>query len=374
MARKDMDFEVLRESLVRKLLAAKVDFDVVTMPDFFLDHSLTYKDDAKFLMTRVFSVASRGGGEIHDMPQSLDVGGNAAICTFALASMGARVHPVVRTDRLGFLLMKYFYERLGVDLAHVKTNGNLSPTTILELEHRRRMVNVMLGDFSKVSDLGFDDLGSEDFEIMSHADCVCVFDWVYNKKGTELAEKVFTYCKSNSHARTFFDPSDPRPRLKELPSMATKVVRGELLDNFSVNENEAVAFAGLFDQKLKRARGRDMSALALEAGRAISSHTGVHVYLHTADYSSSIKPDEIAVVPSFDVPVRRATGGGDYWNAGNIVGESLNLTEAEKLLLANAVAARYISSPTRAHSSLKDVAQFLHNTTHKLKKLAKGLK
>ena len=171
-----MDFEVLRESLVRKLLAAKVDFDVVTMPDFFLDHSLTYKDDAKSLMARVFSVASRGGGEIHDVPQSLDVGGNAAICTFALASMGARVHPIVRTDRLGLLLMTYFYEPLGVDLGHVKTNGNLSPMTILELEQRRRMVNVMLGDSSKVPDLGFDDLSSEDLEVISQADCVGVFD------------------------------------------------------------------------------------------------------------------------------------------------------------------------------------------------------
>jgi ribokinase len=117
-----------------------------------------------------------------------------------------------------------------------------------------------------------------------------------------------------------------------------------------------------------------MDALALRAGKAISGHSALRVYLHTADYSSSIKPDETVVVPSFDVQVRRATGGGDCWNAGNIVGESLNFTEEEKLLLANAVAARYISSPTRTHSSLKDVIQFLRDSTHKLKKLATTLK
>lgn len=369
-----MDHEILRESLVRKLLVAKVDLDVVTMPDFFLDHSLTYKGNASLLTARVLSVASRGGGEIPGTLQSLEVGGNAGICTLALASLGVRVHPVIRTDRLGYSLMKYFYEPLGVDLAHVKVDGNLSPMIILELEHRRRLVNVMLGDLSKVSDLGFDDLSSEDLEAVSQADCVCVFDWLYNKKGTELAEKVFEYCKTNSHAHTLFDPSDPRPRLKELPRLATKVLRGELLDAFGVNENEAIAFARLFDEKLNQTRKRNIGAFALEAGKAISVGSDIRVYLHTADYSASIKQDEIALIPSFDVATCRATGAGDCWNAGSIVGESLNLTEEEKLLFANAVAARYISNPRRTHASVKDLIDFLQNTTYNLKKLAANLK
>jgi sugar/nucleoside kinase (ribokinase family) len=371
MPRSERDYESLRDSVIHKLQGARIDADIVTMPDFFLDHALTYDREAKAFAGRVLSVASRGGGEIPDIPQELEVGGNAAICTLALGAFGAKVHPIIKTNRLGLFLMRYFYEPLGVDLTHIKANGNLVPTIILEMKSKRRRVNVMLGDSSRVSEFSFNNLDARDLETMTTASHVCVFNWLYNRKGTELAESVFEYCKEKSHARTFFDPIDPRPRLGELQELASKVLRGDLLDSLAVNENEALLFASLYEKKKTRlGRRTSIEARALEAGRVITANTGVRVHVHTADYSSSIMGDSVSVVPSFAVQMQRGTGAGDTWNAGYLIGDALRLIEDEKLLFANAVAARYISNPRRIHATLNDVIEFLRDKNHKLKRLS----
>jgi sugar/nucleoside kinase (ribokinase family) len=194
---------------------------------------------------------------------------------------------------------------------------------------------------------------------------VCVFDWLYNKKGTELAENVFEYCRTNSRARTFFDASDPRPRVKDLSDLNRKVLRNELIDIWGVNENEALIFARLYDRKL---RGRSKNTV-LAAGKVISANTAAKIYLHTTDYSASITGDEITLVPAFAIVPRRGTGAGDSWNAGIMVADALGLTEEEGLLFANAVAGRYATHTKRVYSSLPDIVDFLRDPAIKLKRV-----
>jgi len=364
MRQRKAHYEDLRQSVLAKLERTEVVLNVVAMPDFFLDHSLTCDCDARILTRRMLSVASRGGGEISDIPQRLEIGGNAAICTLALAKLGANVHPMMKTDALGSLLMRYFYEASTVDLSRIKLTGLLSATTILELRNRNGSTNIMLGDSSSVRPFGFEDLDSEDLATIDRAHYVCVFDWLYNKKGTDLAEKVFVYCRTNSRARTFFDASDPAPRLKELPGLNRRVLRNGLIDFWGVNENEALIFAKLYTRKLRRRGGN----IALEAGKVISANTGAKVYLHTADYSASIREDRVTLVPTFAVPLRRSTGAGDSWNAGIMVADALRLTEEEELLFANAVAGRYASSPQRVYSTIREIAEFLKSSALRLKR------
>ena len=325
------------------------------MPDFFLDHSLAYGFDARVLTRRMLSVASRRGGEISDVRQSLDVGGNAAICTLALAKLGASVHPIMKTDALGLLLMRHFYEPQGIDLTRIKLTGSLSPTAILELPSQHGTTNIMLGDSSSISPFGFEDLNSEDLASIKGTSYVCVFNWLYNRKGTDLAEKLFRYCRANSKARTFFDAADPRPRAKELPALGRRVLRHGLIDMWGMNEHEALIFAGLFRRKLRSSGER----AALQAGRVISANAGAKVYLHTAEYSASISSDEVTVAPTFAVRPRRGTGAGDSWNAGIMAADSLGLSEEEGLLFANAVAGKYVSNPQRVHSTIGDIVRFL---------------
>lgn len=358
-------FEDLRQRLVAKLGNAKVGLDVVAMPDFFLDHSSTCDFDAGRLTRRILSVAARGGGEISNVPQTLEVGGNAAICTLALANLGSNVHPIMKTDALGLQLMRYFYKTPKVDLTRIKLTGSLSPTIILELRNRSSTTNVMLGDASNITPFGFEDLDSDDLATITNARYVCVFDWLYNKKGTELAEKVFGYCRTNSRARTFFDASDPRPRLKDLPDLNRKVLRNEFIDNWGVNENEALIFARLYDRKLKRRSCNNV----LAAGKVLSANSGAKVYLHTADYSASIRSDQVTLVPAFDIVARRGTGAGDSWNAGIMVADALGLTEEEGLLFGNAVAGRYATHAKRVYSTLLEIVDFLKDPALKLKRV-----
>lgn len=357
--------EELRQRLLVKLANAKVDSDVVAMPDFFLDHSSTCDFDAQHLTKKILSVAARGGGEISNVPQTLEVGGNAAICTLALANLGSKVQPIMKTDALGLQLMRYFYETPNIDLTRIKLTGLLTPTIILELRNRNRSTNIMLGDSSRITPFGFGDLDSEDLAIITKARYVCVFNWLYNMNGTELAEKVFEYCHANSRARTFFDSSDPRPRLKDLSELDRRVLRNELIDIWGLNENEALTFARLYERKLK---SRSSSAV-LAAGKVISANTGAKVYLHTADYSASIVEDQVTLVPAFDIVPRRGTGAGDSWNAGVMIADALGLMEEEGLLFANAVAGRYATHAKRVYSRLPDIVDFLREPALKLKKV-----
>jgi sugar/nucleoside kinase (ribokinase family) len=271
---------------------------------------------------------------------------------------------MMKTDALGLSLMRYFFEASNVDLTRIKLTGSLSPTTILELPSRNGFTNIMLGDSSGISPFGFEDLDSEDLAIVGRARYVCVFNWLYNKKGTDLAEKVFTYCRANSRARTFFDSADPTPRVKELPDLNRRVLSNGLIDIWGVNENEALIFARLFRRKLRQ-RGRN---IAIEAGKVLSANTSARVYLHTAEYSASIKDDQVTVVPAFAVRPRRGTGAGDSWNAGIMVADALGLLEEEELFFANAVAGRYASNPQRVYSTISEIVEFLKGSTLRLKR------
>ena len=359
--------EELRASIVKKLRRRKIDFNVVTMPDFLLDHSAIYKQGARHLADRIISVAAKGGGEIPDIPQRLDVGGNAAICTMALSGLGVTTHPVIKTNNLGRVILEYFLKDFSVDLSHIITSGNLTPTVVLELGRGRNVANVMVGDWEAVSELSFEDFRPADLQLLINVEWVCVFNWLYNRKGTQLAEGVFKYCRKNSRARTFFDPADPWPRRNELPDLTARVIRGDLVDFLGVNENEVLLIAKAFNKKIWLRRGD--SASALRAAKIISDATEITVFVHTSTYSASVLHDECTIVPTFEVSVCRGTGAGDSWNAGILLAETLKLSEEEKLLFANAVAARYISQQDRDFATLREIIEFLQNEKIFLKRL-----
>src|SRR5438093_13594340 len=75
---------------------------------------------------------------------------------------------------------------------------------------------------------------------MSRAYFVCVLNGNQNKKGTELAEKVFSIAKNEGKAVTFFDPGDPALRVGEIEGLNERVITQGLVDVLSVNENELV--------------------------------------------------------------------------------------------------------------------------------------
>jgi sugar/nucleoside kinase (ribokinase family) len=336
------------------------EFKVVVMPDFFLDRLITYEGDAQDFTQAVDEVARRKGGSLHGIRQMELRGGNAANTAAALAKLGAKVCPIISTSQLGLHLLQFYLKPLGVDLSHVKTQGEMALTTAFELLHEGERVNVMMSTLGSLPDFGPNSLTREDFEALQQADYVCVFHWACTRRfGTELAEEVFRYVKEEGKGKTYYDTSDPTPNLEAIPNLMKRVLLGKHIDVLSVNENEAFWYASqlseninLFRQTLKP------DELAIECARVLANNLSARIDLHTTTFAGSFTQKNEVVVSAFKVQVLRSTGAGDAWNAGNIFGDALNLPDSCRLTLANAVAAYYISNPAAAHPTLPQLREF----------------
>jgi sugar/nucleoside kinase (ribokinase family) len=336
------------------------EFNVVVMPDFFLDRLIAYEGDTKQLYKALAEVERRKGGSIHGIKQSELRGGNAANTAAALAALGAKVHPIINTSPLGLRLLKLYLEPLGVDLSHVKDYGEISLTIAFELTHRDERVNVMMSALGSLEKFGPADLTSEDFQLLQEADYVCVFHWAGTRRwGTELAEKVFTHVKSEGKGKTYYDTSDPTPKKEEIPKLLKKVLLTDIVNILSVNENEAFCYATQLSKKVSTLEQTlKTSELAKECARILANKLSARVDLHTTTFAGSFTRKDEVIVPAFKVPVLRATGAGDAWNAGSIFGDALGLSGSCRLTLANAVAAYYISDPAGEHPTLSKLMDF----------------
>jgi len=351
----------LVDDLLRCLKRAKPRrFNVVVMPDFFIDRLVMYSGEVKQFSQTIAEVAGRFGGNIHGVKQLELRGGNAANTAAALAALGAKVFPIIKTGTLGLHILKFYLEPFGVDLSHVKADSEVALTTALELTHRGEKVNVMMGDLGSLPNFGQKDLTEEDFQLLREVDYVCVFNWASLKRwGTELAESVFGYAKEKGKAKTYYDTGDPSPNKENIPKLVKKVLLRRIVDIFGVNENEAFMYASQLDPKVKRFRKKlEHHDLAKKCAQILARHISARVDLHTSAFAGSFTKDNEIIVPSFNVSALRSTGAGDAWNAGNILGDALGLPDSCRLTLANAVAAYYVSSSTAEHPTLPKLIEF----------------
>ena len=330
------------------------------MPDFFIDRFVTFPGSINDFSRAIAEVAERRGGNIHGVKQMELRGGNAANTASALAMLGAKVFPIITTSPLGFQLLEFYLSPLGIDLYHVKISGEAGLTTALELTHRNERVNVMLGDVGSLQNFGSKDLTEDDFELIADADYVCVFNWAStNRHGTELAQEVFQYVKESGKGKTYYDTGDPSPNKDGIQKLLKNVLRRQLVDILSVNENEAFQYASRIDNKVKGLTKRlNHLETAKECARTLAKHTSCRIDLHTSALSGSFTQDNEIVVPAFSLSGLRSTGAGDSWNAGNMYGDAHKIPDSCRLTLANAVAAYYISSPAAQHPTLAKLIEF----------------
>jgi sugar/nucleoside kinase (ribokinase family) len=329
------------------------------MPDFFIDRFVTFSGNVSEFSKVIAEVAGRRGGNIHGVRQMELRGGNAANTAAALATLDVGVFPIITTDPLGFQLLQFYLSPLGVDLYHVKISGEAGLTTALELMHRREKVNIMLGNVGSLRDFGPDDLTNEDFELIADADYVCVFNWASTHgHGTELAQKVFERVKESGKGKTYYDTGDPSPNKTAIPGLLKNVLRRDLVDIFSVNENEAFQYASQLDTKVRGLKRLNHLETTKRCARTLAKHMSCRIDLHTSAFSGSFTQDNEVVVPTFSVSGLRSTGAGDAWNAGDICGDAHKFPDSCRLTMANAVAGYYVSSPAAQHPTLPKLIEF----------------
>jgi ribokinase len=343
------------------LRGSERELNVVAMPDFFLDRFISLDYDEKTFCKSIGNVTRRKGGSIDRIRQTDTRGGNAVNTASALAALGANVTPIICTNGLGAQLLRFYLKHLKLDLSHLKMLKEPSVTTAIEFKTKSGRINVMLRDVGDLARFGPHDLNDEDFEIIKNADYVCVFNWAGTKQfGTELARTVFSHVRTKGKGKTYYDTADPIPNAERIPQLVRSVLKGKNVNILSVNENEAICFASLLCNKMKGfGRKLRLEESARKAARILATHLSARIDLHATSFSAAFTGNCETVVPAFRVPVLRATGAGDAWNAGNILGDANELSEGARLTLANAVAAYYISSPKGTHPTKGQLMRFL---------------
>ncbi|MGB9841844.1 MAG: carbohydrate kinase family protein [Candidatus Bathyarchaeales archaeon] len=337
---------------------------VVVMPDFFQDRLININFDAVHFSRLVTEVANRKGGSIDGVAQTDLRGGNAVNTASALAALGAEVALIVCTSQAGFQQLKFHLKRTRIDLSHVKIVGKASVTTALEFRAKSGKANVMLRDLGSLEEFGPADLSESDYTLIESADYVCIFNWAGTRKyGTQLAEAVFGRAKANGKGKTYYDTADPTPNKEKIPELIQKVLQTPKVDTLSLNENEVICYASLFSEEISiNEQNLSFEALAMEAARVLTKHLTARIDLHTTAFAASIAKKKEIVIPALKVSALRATGAGDAWNAGNIIGDAAGVSDECRLALANAVAAYYLASPDGVHPTRQALTKFIENT------------
>lgn len=344
------------------------EFNVVVMPDFFIDRLVNLNWNVKTFSEKLEAKVQRKGGSIDGISQMEIRGGNAINTASALASLCVKVTPIVCTNNLGLQMMKHYLKKRTVDLSHVKIFKNASITTAMELKGDGGKVNVMLRDVGALANFGPQNLNDGDFEVIENADYVCIFNWAGTRLfGTELAQTVFSHVKKVGRGKTYYDTADPTPNKRKIPELVRKILQTNYVDVLSVNENEAICYASQLSCKVKAPKnGIGLDDWAVECAKILAAHIPARIDLHATSLSATFTKKGETVIPAFNVPVLRATGAGDAWDAGNILGDAYNLSDGCRLALANAVAAYYISNPNGEHPTRKHLIKFCEKLKRKM--------
>ncbi len=356
-----MELSELDYTRLISILSNPKDFGYpVVLPDFFVDHFVMVQSLDK-LIDGLKQLAKQGGGNLLGNEQFIRRGGNAVNTASALHTLGLQPKLIATTDDHGASLLKALVAP-ELDLSHIHVDGRLSSTVSIETEYEGRNVNLMISDSGSAREFSFSDLTSEDIKAIRGSSLVALVNLNHNKKGSELAHDLFQFVKESSRSITFMDMGDPSSNPELVKKLITQVISKDLVDVFGLNENEVGWVARSISDDSSRWRDVQSNPTDwLKAAQFVSTETRVQIDLHTPHFTATIKEDETITVPSFSVESRVVCGAGDAWNAGNIYGILQNLLPEDRLILANAVAALYVSSASAKHPHLTEIVKFLED-------------
>lgn len=340
------------EECINKVIQERGKFSVIALHDYFIDHFVYVKEDLNNLIGEIIETAKRGGGNIFKNEQNIIRGGCAANFSAAIAKLGVKVKLITYANKIGLEILKR--DAIDVDLSHLKICEEQAITTIIETTYMKRKVNIMISYPGILSKFGLNELNSRDWESILNSEFVCMFTWNVNEKGNELMEGVSRRVKESGRGKIYIDLGDPRRKISELKELLNKIAKEKLVDAISLNENEL----DIVSKIVFREKGIYLKNLEEELIK-LSKELNTRLDVHTPEYSATSTYEKLTIVPCFKVNVKRTTGAGDAWNAGNILGWGSKLDDYSRLLIANAVAAIYISKDTPIHPDIWELKEFI---------------
>ena len=220
------------------------------------------------------------------------------------------------------------------------------------------MTNIMLSDVGDISKFNSVMIKEFAWKRISEADAIIQTNWASNSYGSELAESVFNRTKKN--CLKIIDPADIEGREKEFEVTIKQLVNNGKIDVLSLNNNEASILGRItVNKKLEQNYGiEDIKDLASK----LSDELSLRIDLHTPKGSVSAKGKEIDANKAFRVKQISVTGAGDIWDAANIAGYLLEVSNQQRILLANYYAAIYIGKQNGIPPTLKEIISSIKET------------
>lgn len=325
---------------------------VTLLPDLFIDQIITIPETSGEFLSKARRILKRGGGNYTGVTAELQLGGCGANCAAALSRLRVSTSLISKTAAIGKYVLLHASNSRYLDASHVKTEGKLAITAAIETHDIADSPNLMITYPGSIRAFSPDDLDERDLALIKESSIVGIFSWNLNERGTELLERVTGLC-AESDVQTYVDIGDPTPRIRKLPKLVDRVLRDGKVNYLSVNENELRSLCKTL--AINGWQKRSAQDLAEE----VADQLPIELALHTSAYAGLAKGRTSIFRPSFKILPRRTTGAGDAWNAGNIFALLKEVDRGTRLMMANLLAARYVSSPQRGLPSLLELSKYV---------------
>ena len=324
-----------------------------TLADVFIDRIVKVPDLDK-LVTDAKAKSAVGGGSIRGIKQTEIVGGNATNIAYALVKFGSETELFAIGDEFTRRLLDLRFQEFN----NIKINmlkGKPGFTIALETDHNNDS-NIMISDVGGIEKFNGIDITTNYLKIIEESDIVIISNWASNLDGNQLVNEIFSAAKGSIRLLDFADLSTSTSRLQGLMD---NMKNNKIIDVISLNENECRILGKFLDLKKISVEYTINEIKTMAAD--ISSILGTIIDIHTPIGSCSASNGDVEFVESFPVKPMILTGAGDVWNAINILGLKKELSTINRLNLANASAASYISEFHNGDFSLLKVEDLLES-------------
>ena len=324
-----------------------------TLADVFIDRIVKVPDLDK-LVTDAKAKSAVGGGSIRGIKQTEIVGGNATNIAYALVKFGSETELFAIGDEFTRRLLDLRFQ----EFDNIKINmlkGKPGFTIALETDHNNDS-NIMISDVGGIEKFNGIDITTNYLKIIEESDIVIISNWASNLDGNQLVNEIFSAAKDSIKLLDFADLSTSTSRLQGLMD---NMKNNKIIDVISLNENECQILGKFLDLKKISVEYTINEIKTMAAD--ISSILGTIIDIHTPIGSCSASNGDVEFVESFPVKPMILTGAGDVWNAIDILGLKKELSTINRLNLANAAAASYISEFHNGDFSLLKVENLLES-------------
>ncbi|MHA2225360.1 MAG: carbohydrate kinase family protein [Candidatus Hodarchaeales archaeon] len=324
--------------------------NMTVLPDFFLDILVNPQMSYEAFIAEIDEIYSRGGGNLLGPVTNFVPGGNGGNVAKTLAGLGVPTTFICETSPLGKQLIEFFMNPIGVQ-TFIGNSGNMASSVILEIPHGTDKHNVMFSASGSVAEFSSKKLTPEQWDVLQESNVIAITN-AQNLQMEDLVETILGNIPSSVVVTVDF--SDLSPHLQRIDGFRKRILQHPIKPPSFITGNE-------IEVKLlaKKPTVKPEEAIYQLSAEFPETMFGLHMANKAEIWKDG---NQLAFEPCFNISVLRATGAGDNWHAGFLVGwQGLDLSISEAIIFANAVAGYQIS--TGIIGNLQDIMSFISSTS-----------